>query len=118
MNEKLIYVALLAAAAGDLIPTPADAWYFSAQSRLKQELEEGKITPKHYWVWDAIYYYSLNPLYWLILALIAYSINGDYHVKLKMILVILAGGLVVTAILKNIKKDEERQLADKLKNAK
>ncbi len=106
-KELLIYVALFAAAIGDAIPTAADAVYFNQQYRLKKELEQGIITPEHYWTWNAVYYYMLNPLYWLLLAAIVYLIKGDYHLKVKILLTLIAGGMVIGVISKNIKKDKE-----------
>lgn len=115
-REKLIYVALIAAAAGDLIPTLADAIFFSDQQKQKEKLNEGLVTPKQYWTREAILYYTLNPIYWLLIALIVYNIKGDYHVKAKIAIGLVALGIVIVVIQKNIKKDTEK-LNAKLKLA-
>lgn len=106
MEEKLIYTALIAAALGDLIPTLADAVYFDQQQKQKQKLNDGVITPKQYWLTEAFLYYGLNPIYWLLIFLIVYNVKGDYHLKAKVALGIIAFGVVVFIIQKNIKKDE------------
>lgn len=106
MNEKLIYTALIAAALGDLIPTLADAVYFDQQQKQKQRLNAGEITPKQYWDTEALLYYGLNPIYWLLILLVVYNIKGDYRLKAKIVLGIIAFGVVVFVIQKNIKKDQ------------
>ena len=106
-HEKLIYVALIAAAIGDIVPTLADAIYFDQQQKQKQKLNEGKITPKQYWTTEAFLYYGLNPIYWLLIALIVYNVKGDYHVKAKVALGLVALGVVIVVLQKNIKKDTE-----------
>ncbi len=107
-KELIIITALIGAAIGDILPTPADGLYFFKQKQLNDQLAKGEITPRKYWIMDAVYYYSLNPLYWLILAFIVYAIKGDYHLKVKVLLVILAGGMVIGILAKNIKKDEQK----------
>lgn len=91
----------------DIIPTPADALYFSLQQKNKAKLESNKITPKQYWTKDAIYYYTLNPIWWGIILIALYSTKGDYTKKAKVGIGILAAGAVVGVLYKNIKKDEE-----------
>ena len=110
MSEKevIIIAALIGAAIGDLLPTVADAIYFSKQQELGQKKDEGIITPREYWLKDTFYYYALNPIYWFLLALIFYYVKGDYHFKVKLLLVLLAAGLVIGVIGKNIKKDTAR----------
>lgn len=106
-KEKIIYIALIAAALGDIIPTTADSIYFSQQQKMKEKLNAGLMTPKEYWIKEAALYYLLNPIYWLLIALIVYNIKGDYHLKMKMALILIATGAVIAVISKNIKKDEE-----------
>ena len=109
-SEKIILVALLAAAVGDILPTPADAVYFNRQQRLNEKFDKGEITAKQKWMWDVFYYYALNPLYWLLLAFIVYAIKGDYHFKVKILLVLLAAGLVIGVISRNVKRDTNRSI--------
>lgn len=102
-----IYLSLIAAALGDFIPTPADAIYFNYQRKLKSRLNKGEITPKQYWVREAVAYYSSNSLYWLAVLGITYSVKGTATDKLKVALGLIGAGAVVGIIHRNIRLDEK-----------
>lgn len=112
-GTALIYAGLFGLLLSDIIPTPADALYFKYQSKLKDQIHSNEITPKQYWLRDAASYYFLNPIWWIIVILIITNIKGDSKKKLKFSLGIIAAGLVVTVIYKNIKKDEQKDLTSK-----
>jgi len=112
-GTALLYAGLLGLLISDIIPTPADALVFKYQSKLKDQLEAKEITPKQYWLRDAAAYYFLNPIWWIIVILIVSNIKGDAERKLKFSIGIIAAGLVVAVIYKNIKKDEEKDLTSK-----
>lgn len=109
-GTALIYAGLLGLLLSDIIPTPADALVFKYQSKLKDQLEAKEITPKQYWLRDAMAYYFFNPVWWIIVILLVTNIKGDAERKLKFSLGIIAAGLVVSVIYTNIKKDEKKDL--------
>ena len=107
LGTAMLYVAGISFILADAIPTPADAYYFNFQQKNKQKLEEGKIVPKQYWTREATAYYLSNIVWWsLVLGAMVYT-KGDYTQKAKVGLGIIAGGVVLSVIHKNIKKDEE-----------
>jgi hypothetical protein len=106
-GNAILYAGAIGLLLSDVIPTPADGLYFRLQQKNKAKLQTGEITPKEYWVRDAVFYYGLNPLWWgLVLGAMVYS-KGDYTKKAKIGLGIIAGGMVLGVLHKNIKKDEE-----------
>jgi len=106
-GTALLYTAGISFILADAIPTPADAFYFNLEQKNKAKLESGEITPKQYWTREATSYYLSNIVWWsLVLGAMVYT-KGDYTQKAKVGLGILATGVVVAVIHKNIKKDEE-----------
>jgi hypothetical protein len=89
----------------DVIPTPADGLYFYLQQKNKQLLQTNKITPKQYWVRDALAYYGLNPLWWGGVIGTSLLIGKNYTQKRNILIGLVAGGLVVGVLNKNIQKD-------------
>ena len=106
-GTALLYAGAIGLLLSDVIPTPADALYFTLQQKNKAKLESREITPTQYWTRDAIFYYGLNPLWWTIVLGAMYYTKGDYTKKAKIGLGLIAGGIVVAVLHKNIKKDEE-----------
>lgn len=106
-GNAVLYAGAIGLLLSDVIPTPADAIYFRLQQKNKAKLQTNEITPKQYWVRDAISYYALNPLWWsLVLGAMIYT-KGDYNKKAKIGIGIIASGVVLSVLHKNIKKDEE-----------
>jgi len=106
-GNAVLYAGALGLLLSDILPTPADALYFNLQQKNKAKLESGEITPKQYWQRDAIYYYGLNPIWWALVLGAMYYTKGDYSQKAKVGVGLLASGIVIAVIHKNIKKDEE-----------
>jgi uncharacterized membrane protein YkvI len=111
MNDKHNTSLLIAVGVGlilsDIIPTPADALYFNIEQKNKAKLQSGEITPKQYWLRDAVAYYGLNPLWWtLVLGATLYG-GKTYEQKRNILIGLVAGGLVLSVLHKNIKKDEK-----------
>jgi len=106
-KTKMLYAVGLGLILSDIIPTPADALYFYRQRVDKQELEQGKITPKQYWVRDAVGYYGYNALWWSAVLSATYYFGKDYTQKRNILIGLIAGGAVIGVLAKNIKKDEE-----------
>ncbi len=106
-GNAIIFTALIAAAIANSLPTPMDAIYFSRQSKLKDELEAGKITPKQYWLHDVGGYYFYTSLWYLGLIVGVSAIGGTYKTNSRFLLAMVSAGLVVGVVYKNIKKDED-----------
>lgn len=101
-----LYAVGLGLLLSDIIPTPADAIYFYKQRDNKQKLEEGKITPKQYWIKEALGYYGYNAIWWLSVLGVSYSFGKTYEQKRNLFVSLIVGGAVVGVIYRNIKKDE------------
>jgi hypothetical protein len=112
-GNALLYAGAIGLLLSDIIPTPADAIYFNLQQKNKAKLNAKEITPKQYWTRDAIYYYGLNPIWWGIILGTLYIAHGDYTQKAKVGLGLVAAGVVVAVLHKNIKKDEELLIQNK-----
>ena len=106
-KTNLLYALGVGLLLSDLIPTPADALYFYKQRKNKQKLENKEITPKQYWIRDAMGYYGFNALWWSSVLGATILLGKDYKQKRDILIGLVAGGLVVGVIAKNIKKDEE-----------
>ena len=114
-NHKttILYALGIGLLASDLIPTPADAVYFNYQRNNKQKLEENAITPKQYWTKDAIGYYGFNALWWSSVLGISYFIGKDFTQKRNLMAGLIAGGIVIAVLHKNIEKDVKYYKAKK-----
>ena len=106
-GNAILYAGAIGLLLSDIVPTPADALYFSLMQKNKAKLTKREITPKKYWTKDALLYYGLNPLWWTIVLGAMYYTKGDYNQKAKVGLGLLASGIVIAVINNNIKKDEE-----------
>lgn len=106
-NHKttILYAIGIGLLASDLIPTPADAFYFNYQRKNKQNLEEKIITPKQYWIKDAAGYYGFNALWWASVLGASYLIGKDFTQKRNLMITLIAGGVVVAVLNQNIQKD-------------
>lgn len=105
-GNAIIYAGALGLILSDILPTPADALYFSFMQKEKRKLENKEITPKQYWTKDAIYYYGLNPLWWTLVLGAMYLTKGNYVEKAKVGITIIGAGAVIGVLNKNIQKDE------------
>ena len=107
-GNALIYTALGAAILANCVPTVADGWYFSLQQKWKQELQEGKITPKQFWTRDVVNYYTITAGYYGVVLVTMLALNkNSFSTNSKILLGLLGGGLVIGVAMKNIQKDEE-----------
>jgi uncharacterized membrane protein YkvI len=106
-KTHLVYAVGVGLLLSDMIPTPADALYFYKERVNKEKLTKGEITPKQFWTRDAIGYYGYNALWWSLVLGATVMFGKDYKQKKNIMIGLVAGGLVVGVIAKNIKKDEE-----------
>lgn len=115
-TNAVFYALLAGLVLSDIIPTPADAVYFSYQRKIKVQLAKGEIDSKEYWIRETAAYYLLNPLWWLIVIAIVVSLHTDFNARLKLLIGIAGSGAVVYVIYRNISQDETQaaiQAADK-----
>lgn len=106
-GNTLIITALVAAAVANSLPTPADALYFYRQQKLKQQLQEGKISVEKYWYHDVGGYYIYTTLWYLALIGVVFALDGSFNQNKKILLAMTGAGLVVGVTLRNIKKDKD-----------
>lgn len=106
-GNTLIITALLAAVVANALPTPADGLYFSYQQKLKQKLNNGEITPKEFWTKNIGYHYLFESAWYVLVILFILAVNAKFENNVKLLLLILGGGIVIGVWKKNIEKDEE-----------
>lgn len=106
-KTKLLLAVGLGLVLSDIVPTPADGLYFYLQQKNKEKLEKREITPSQYWARDVVSYYGLNPLWWLGVVGASMYFGKTYEQKRNIGISLIAGGVVVGVIMKNIKKDEK-----------
>lgn len=94
----------------DIVPTPADAMYFYLERKNKEKLEGGKITPAQYWTRDALAYYGLNPIWWATVLGVSFAVGKNYTQKRNILLGMVAGGVVLGVLHKNVKAEEKARL--------
>lgn len=114
-GNTIIYTALIAAGLANMIPTPFDGIYFRRVNQLERDFDSGKITAEslewhvagEYYLWTAIWYGALFTG--------IYAFGGKYKNNARILLGLVASGLVIGAIQKNIQVDKE--VANKKANA-
>lgn len=102
-----LYIAILAAAAGEIIPDPSDAVYFSLDRKWRVQLEKGEITPEQYWKYKTAAYFLIDFLWWMLIFVVAVSIKGDIRDKAIVVGGIVGGGALIGIVAENIRKDKE-----------
>jgi hypothetical protein len=105
--DGALYIALLSAAAGNFIPSPADAWIFYRQREDKAKWTKGEITSKQYWSRQMLWYYTAAPAWYLTLFAGVFLFGKTTKQKLMIATAVMGGGAVIGVIANNIKKDEE-----------
>lgn len=108
-GNTLLYVALLSGALANTIPTPFDGIYFRRVNELERDFDAGKISAEklewhvagEYYLWTSLWYISLFTG--------IYAIGGKYKNNARILLGLVAGGLVIGAVNKNIEVDKEIQ---------
>ncbi len=115
-DTKLLLAVGVGLILSDIIPTPADGLYFKLQQTNKEKLSKGEITPKQYWTRDALAYYGLNPLWWGLVLGTSLYLGKDFKQKKNIMIGLVAGGVVLGVLYKNVKKDEKFYAEHKLVN--
>jgi len=106
-GNTLLYTALLAGAVANMIPTPFDSIYFRRMNKLQRDYDEDKISPEalewhvagEYYLWTTLWYGALFTG--------IYAFGGKYKTNAKILLGVVAGGLVIGAVNKNIEINKQ-----------
>jgi len=101
-GNALIYTALLAAMIANTLPTPFDSIYFRRVNKLQRQYDLNEITPEKLEWHIAGEYYLWTSGYYALLFTGIYAFGGKYKNNAKILLTLLAGGLVLGAVNKNI----------------
>lgn len=113
-GNTLIITALLAAVIANAIPTPADGLYFSYQQKLKEKLNKEEITPKQFWTRNIAYHYIFEASWYILVILFILAVDAKFENNIKLLLLIIGGGIVIGVWKKNIEKDEKLLASKKL----
>lgn len=108
-GNTLIYTALIAAAIANTLPTPFDSIYFRRVNKLERGFDEGNVSAEKLEWRVAGEYYLWTSLWYVTLFTGIYAFGGKYKNNAKILLALMAGGLVVGAVNKNIEVDKEIQ---------
>jgi hypothetical protein len=108
-GNAIIYTALLAGMIANALPTPADSIYFYRVNKLERQFDAGEISAEklewhvagEYYLWTALWYGTLF--------LGIYSIGGKYKNNSRLLFALVASGIAVGVIQKNIEVDKAIQ---------
>ena len=115
-GNAILYTALLGAMIANAVPTPFDAIYFRNVNKLERQFDAGEITAEKL-EWNvAGQYYSWTALWYATLFTGIYAFGGKYKTNARILLTLVAGGLVIGAVQKNIQFNKEVQKRKELKN--
>ena len=101
-GNTLLYTALLAAMVANTLPTPFDGIYFRRVNKLQRQYDLDEITPEKLEWHVAGEYYLWTSLWYATLFTGIYAFGGKYKNNAKILLTLVAGGLVLGAVNKNI----------------
>ena len=106
-GNTLLYTALIAAAVANAVPTPFDSIYFRRVNKLQRDYDEDKISPEKLEWHIAGEYYLWTSLWYATLFTGVYAFGGKYKTNAKVLLGLVAGGLVIGAVNKNIEINKQ-----------
>ena len=115
-GNTLIYTALIAAALANTLPTPFDSIYFRRMNKLQRDYDEDKISPEKLEWHMAGEYYLWTSLWYAALFTGVYALGGQYKNNAKILLTIVAGGLVIGSGQKNIQINKDIRAKKQGKN--
>jgi hypothetical protein len=106
-GNAIIYTALLGAMVANAMPTPFDSIYFRNVNKLERQFDAGEISAEklewnvagQYYLWTAGWYLALFTG--------IYAFGGKYKNNAKVLLALIAGGLVVGTVQRNIQYNKE-----------
>ena len=106
-GNTLIYTALIAAAIANTLPTPFDAIYFRRVNQLERDFDNDKISAENLEWHVAGEYYLWTTMWYAAIFTGIYAFGGKYKNNARILLGLVASGLVLGAIQKNIEVDKE-----------
>jgi DNA-directed RNA polymerase subunit RPC12/RpoP len=109
-GNAIIYTALIAAAVANTLPTPFDSIYFRRVNKFQREFDAGKISPEKLETHVALEYYAWTSLWYVTLFTSIYAFGGKYKSNARILLALVAGGLVIGAVQKNIEIDKQAMM--------
>jgi hypothetical protein len=115
-GNALLFTAILAGAICNSLPTPMDSVYFSRMSQMKRDYEQGKISAEKYEWHLAGEYYIWTSLWYVGLGSVLLLMNKDYKTNVKLFFGLIAAGVVIGTVQKNIQKDKELEQLKSAKN--
>jgi hypothetical protein len=108
-GNAILYTALLGAMVANAMPTPFDAIYFKNVNQLERKFDGGEISAEKL-EWNvAGQYYAWTALWYLTLFTGVYAFGGKYKNNARVILALVAGGLVIGTVQRNIQYNKEVQ---------
>lgn len=110
-GNALLYAGALGLLLSDVLPTPADIWYFNLEKNLRDKWQKKEISPTQYWERKTLYYYGPNALWWSLVLGAVVLTGKDFNQKLKVGFGLISLGAVVAVIYKNIRQDIKDQSA-------
>jgi len=114
-GNALIYTALIAAAVANTLPTPFDGIYFRRVNKLQRDYDDKTISAEKLEWHVAGEYYLWTSLWYATLFTGIYAFGGKYKTNARILLALVAGGLVLGAVQKNIQVDKEIEAKNQLK---
>ncbi len=106
-GNAILYTALLGAMVANAMPTPFDSIYFRNVNKLERQFDAGEISAEklewnvagQYYLWTAGWYLALFTG--------VYAFGGKYKNNAKVLLALVAGGLVIGTVQRNIQFNKE-----------
>jgi hypothetical protein len=108
-GNALIYTALIAGALANTIPTPFDAIYFRRVNELQRKYDKNEISAETLEWHVALEYYLWTSLWYATLFAGVYAFGGKYKTNARVLLGLVAGGLVIGSVQKNIELDKKHK---------
>jgi hypothetical protein len=106
-GNAILYTALIAGAIANTLPTPFDSIYFRRINKLERDFDAGTISAEKLEWHVALEYYAWTSLWYVTLFTGIYAIGGQYKNNARILLALVAGGLVLGSVNKNIEVDKE-----------
>lgn len=106
-GNTILYTALLAGMVANFLPTPADGIYFRRINKLERQFDAGEITAEQLEWHVAAEYYLWTAGWYALLFTGVYAFGGKYHNNARILLALVASGIVIGAVNKNIELDKK-----------
>lgn len=101
-----LYAGLIGLALSDLIPTPADAFYFRENRKLASQVKLGQLDIEDYLEKNANAYYLYNSGWYALVVLATIYTQGGIENKAFTLGAMIAGGAIASYLITNIHKQQ------------